>query len=120
MDSGTRFAKVASAALDALVPGPGSFANLTIVGHFPIYSVGAMTVFFEPSLLLQAARTAKGKLEATIELVLGLKAEAGASGDTWWSTLLAYLKAYVKGSIKIVADNAAEVFNHSCSRYGWP
>lgn len=107
---GGSFIIAASAALDALVPGPGSFANLTIGGRLPIYSTGAMTAFLEPSLMLQAARTDKGKLEVTMESVLAIKAEAGATGSPWWPAFLGYFKAYARGSLKICGDSAVEIF----------
>ncbi len=109
--SGAGFSSAASKALAAIVPGPGSFASLRIVGKVPIYSSGAMNCFLEPALALEAAHTDAGKYEVTISSQLGLLAEAGTRGSSWWPKFLAYFKGYVKGSLKIVGDSAAEIFD---------
>lgn len=109
--SGAGFASAASAALEAIVPGPGSFASLKIAGKVPLYTNGAISCSLESMLSLEAAHTDAGKYEVTLSSQLGLLAEAGARGSRWWPKFLAYFKGYLKGSLKIVGDSAAEIFD---------
>ena len=109
--SGAEFSSLATTALNAVVPGPGSFASLKIAGLLPIYTTGAMTAFLEPVLELQAAHTNEGKYEVTLNSMLGIRAKAGTDGGGWWPKFLAYFKGYVKGSLKIVGDSGAEIIN---------
>jgi len=110
VQDGAGFMKAAGVALDAAVPSPGSFASIKVSGKLPIWSSGAATAYLEPALSLQVARTNEGKFEVTLSSEIGLKAEAGTGGGKWWPKFLAYFKGYVKGSMKIVGDSAAEIF----------
>ena len=108
---GPSFAKAASKALDAVVPGPGSSASLKISGKLPVYTTGAINAYLMPALSLSALRMSSGKLKVTIDSELGLRAEAGTSGGSWWPKFLAYFQGKLKGTIRIVGDDAAEIFN---------
>lgn len=111
VQDGPSFGRAGAAALNAVVPGPGSFASLKISGKIPIYTTPAFSAFLESVLQVQAARTKSGTFEATFSSQLGVLAEAGASGSPWWPRFVATLKAYVKGSLKIVGDDAEEIFD---------
>ena len=108
---GPSFAQAASKALDTVIPGPGSNANLRISGKLPIYSTGAINAFLMPGLSLDALRLSNGKFKCTIDSELGLRAEAGTQGSAWWPKFLAYFQGKIKGIIRIVGDDALEVFN---------
>ena len=109
---GPSFASAASKALDAVVAGPGASASLKISGKLPIYATGALNAFLMPALSLSALRLSSGKLKVTIDSELGLRAEAGTGGGGgWWPKFLAYFQGKIKGTIRIVGDDAQEVFN---------
>ena len=109
---GPSFASAASKALDSVVPGPGSSANLKVSGKLPIYATGALNAYLMPALSLGALRLSSGKLKVTIDSELGLRAEAGTGGGGgWWPKFLAYFQGKIKGTIRIVGDDAQEIFN---------
>ena len=53
-------------------------------GKLPVATAGALDAYLMPALSLSALRMSSGKLKVTIDSELGLRAEAGTSGGSWW------------------------------------
>lgn len=106
------FMRAASAALDAAVPVQGSYSSLSVSGNIPLWSdpSGSAKVILAPSLKLQAARTSADKFEVTISTALALTAKASRSLG-WFGKFEAFMSAKASGSLKLVGDSAAEIFD---------
>ncbi len=108
VESGTAFANMAGGLLDAVAPDEGSALTFKLSGSIPLYKTPGVTVSFKPSLNMGVARK-KGKMEATMQLAAAI--EVSAEVDAWLVDLEAALKASFSGTLKIVGDSGAEVFD---------
>lgn len=106
------FMRAASAALDAAVPTQGSYSSLAVSGNIPLWSdpTGSAKITLAPSLKLQATRTTSDKFEVTISTALALSAKASRDFG-WFGKFEAFLSAKASGSLKLVGDSAAEIFD---------
>ncbi len=108
MDSGASFADMAGGVLDAVAPGEGSALSFKLTGSIPLYKTPGVTVSFKPSMNMGVARK-KGKLEASMQLAAAV--EVSAEVDAWLVDLQASLSASFSGTLKIVGDDGAEIFD---------
>ena len=108
VDSGASFADMAGSVLDAVAPGEGSAIRFKLTGSIPLYKTPGVTVLFKPSIDMGVARK-KGKMEATMKLAAAV--EISAEVDAWLIDLKASLAASFSGTLKIVGDEGAEVFD---------
>ena len=108
VDSGASFANMAGSVLDAVAPGEGSALRFKLTGSIPLYKTPGVTVSFKPSLDMGVARK-KGKMEASMKLAAAV--EVSAEVDAWLIDLQASLSASFSGTLKIVGDDGAEIFD---------
>ena len=108
MDSGSSFADMAGGILDAVAPGEGSAVKFKLTGKIPLYVTPAVSVYFKPSMEMGVARKS-GKLEASMQLAAAV--EVSAEVDAWLIDLEASLTASFSGTLKIVGDSGAEIFD---------
>ncbi len=103
------FMRGVSAAMDAAVPNRGSFASLAVAGSIPLYTNGAASVRFEPSLGMQISREMSGEFAVTIDAKAQIKAEAGTNGWGWIPALKGHIAGHLRGALKIVGDSSTEI-----------
>ena len=108
VDSGASFSSMAGSVLDAVAPGEGSALRFKLTGSIPLYKTPGVTVSFKPSLDMGVARK-KGKMEASMKLAAAV--EVSAEVDAWLVDLQASLSASFSGTLKIVGDDGAEIFD---------
>lgn len=108
VESGSGFADMAGGILDAVAPDEGSAVQFKLTGKIPLYVTPAVSVYFKPSMTMGVKRKL-GKMEASMQLAAAV--EVSAEVDAWLVDLEASLTASFSGTLKIVGDSGAEIFD---------